>query len=509
MEMLDDSLAGRLCAAIKRSDLQEVAALIEAGADIHYQNENGYDALINAAYGDDDARLIEMMTLLIQNGASLTGRTTYNETAVRVLSRRGRFDAVKLLLKAGANPEDVKLTPLMEAVAFGTLADVQRSVAINADLEAQDYWERTAWLFAIQTGDISKAQFLRAQGANCEARGRCGKPPLFYAIENDHPRILEWLISIGLDAEQTDDFGDTALMTAAEYDNVKAVDTLLQAGADVNRKKRGTGALNDADSRGVALRLLEAGADPQELSFKGRRAILGYMPEPSAQLLAASAEEFQQFRLRRFGTANPEQMNNSFWEGMIRSGIDAYEAASEVERADSYATGPSPIWCAYRFGQSLTFLADGRIVQAAGEHEDGHDPDFCIYNDVFVHDPDGGITIYGYPEAVFPPTDFHTATLVGKYIYLIGSLGYRGTRRFGETPVYRLGTKTFQMEPISTNGDNPGWIYEHRATLTAAQEIQITGGKIVTEAGGREDHTDNAAVYVLNLETLTWRVIAS
>jgi hypothetical protein len=41
-----------------------------------------------------------------------------------------------------------------------------------------------------------------------------------------------------------------------------------------------------------------------------------------------------------------------------------------------------------------------------GEHEDFYDPDFCIYNDVFVHERDGSVAIYGYPESVFPPTDY-------------------------------------------------------------------------------------------------------
>ena len=85
--------------------------------------------------------------------------------------------------------------------------------------------------------------------------------------------------------------------------------------------------------------------------------------------------------------------------------------------ANKHFGGPSsldagPVWCAQRFGQTVTLLPDGRAVQIAGEHEDHYDPDFTIYNDVFVHEPDGTIRIFGYPEAVFPPTDFHTATLV-------------------------------------------------------------------------------------------------
>ena len=77
------------------------------------------------------------------------------------------------------------------------------------------------------------------------------------------------------------------------------------------------------------------------------------------------------------------------------------------KRFDPAAGYPAaPGWCADRFGQSLTLLPDGRAVQVGGEHEDHYDPDFCIYNDVFVHGPDGDLAIYGYPADVFPPSDF-------------------------------------------------------------------------------------------------------
>jgi hypothetical protein len=54
-------------------------------------------------------------------------------------------------------------------------------------------------------------------------------------------------------------------------------------------------------------------------------------------------------------------------------------------------------------------FADRRTVQIAGKHEDHYDPDFRIYNDVFVHTRDG-ITVHGYPQSDLPPTDFRTAT---------------------------------------------------------------------------------------------------
>jgi hypothetical protein len=187
---------------------------------------------------------------------------------------------------------------------------------------------------------------------------------------------------------------------------------------------------------------------------------------------------------------------------MIRSGLSAY-AAGQMFGAP--LTCPrEPIWSASRFGQSLTFLPDGRIVQIAGEHEDFYDPDFCIYNDVFVHAPDGSIAIYAYPETLFPPTDFHTATLVDGAIYIIGSLGYQGARRFGETPVFRLDLDTFRLQRLEPRGDAPGWIHRHRAECIAPRVIRVHGGTVAIRRGDAEVHEPNGDAFVLDLDRLRW-----
>ena len=500
----------QVCISLALDNPKRLALLIESGADIRYQTEQGYDALVNAAYSRDvrhNPQLIEVLKLLIANGVPLRGMTTFSESAVRVLSRIGRFDAVQMLLKAGANPDDIGFTKLIETVAFGTLADLAMVVKSGADLEERDYWKRTPWLVAIQTGEISKASFLLEHGSDRNARGRCGKPPLFYAIENGHVPMLRWLLEIGADIEQEDDFGCSALKTSAEYCNSEIVDLLVTIGANVNHKGNAGTVLSYASTRNIAMKLIEAGADPQHLSSEGRRAILRYPSESDQDLLETSSGEFQQWRSRRFGTQNPETMNNAFWEGMIRSGIDAYQAGAMFGVESKFDGTYSPIWCARRFGQSITFLTDGRIVQVAGEHEDSYDPDFCIYNDVFVHTSDGTVTIYGYLESVFPPTDFHTATLIDDHIYLIGSLGYPGTRKYGQTQVYILDTKTFRIEAVQTTGNTPGWIYKHRTVLSTPYEIRVYGGKIVSSSEGEEVHSENSKVFILNTESRVWRTV--
>ena len=218
-------------------DLQKLTVLIEGGADIRYQTKQGYDALVIAAYGVNvrhNPQLIDILNLLIANGVPLRGMTTYGESAVRVLSRIGRFDAVQFLLKAGANPDDIKFTRLIEAIVFGSLADVAGVVESGADLEERDHWERTPWLFAVQTGDVAKARFLLERGSNKNARGYYGKPALFYAIESRHLPMLKWLLEGGMDIEERDDFGGTALMTAVKCCDDESVDVFLTAG--VGRK---------------------------------------------------------------------------------------------------------------------------------------------------------------------------------------------------------------------------------------------------------------------------------
>src|SRR5579859_4644379 len=133
-------------------------------------------------------------------------------------------------------------------------------------------------------------------------------------------------------------------------------------------------------------------------------------------------EAFRQQMYPRFGTTNPERMDMPLWELIVRGEKNAWWVRSQFNA--SYDVAPDAVWSFERFGMSRTILPNGTIVCIGGEHEDFYDPDFYIYNDVIILAPEGQITIFGYPKNVFPPTDFHTATLVGNQIYVIGCLGY-------------------------------------------------------------------------------------
>ena len=216
-------------------------------------------------------------------------------------------------------------------------------------------------------------------------------------------------------------------------------------------------------------------------------------------------EMYKQQRRPRFGNANPERMDVPFWEFMAQNKArTAWWAKEEFEAT----TLGSPVWSFNRFGMSQTDLLDRRVIYIAGEHEDFYDPDFYIYNDVIVFHPDSKIAIFGYPKNVFPPTDFHSATLVGESIYIIGSLGYLGERVPGFTPVYRLDCASLEITTLETYGDNPGWISRHEAHLDAqGTKILIRGGKVVPEDVTK--YEDNFQSYQLDLVTLNWQKLNS
>ncbi|WP_310484021.1 hypothetical protein [Chamaesiphon sp. VAR_48_metabat_403] len=224
--------------------------------------------------------------------------------------------------------------------------------------------------------------------------------------------------------------------------------------------------------------------------------------------LQLSQEQYLAGRYRQFGKTNPEIMEVDFWNAMVSSGCDAYSASQIFDDLPQFddldKLNCQPVWCNKRMGQTVTELPDGRIVKIAGEHEDYYDPDFCIYNDVIVYQQNGSFKIFGYPKDIFPPTDFHTATLVEYYIYIIGSIGYQHERVYYETPVYRLHCDTFIIEEVETTGDNPGWISRHQAYYRSPKEISISGGDIYARVKGIEKTIENSEEYTLDLINKSW-----
>lgn len=212
-------------------------------------------------------------------------------------------------------------------------------------------------------------------------------------------------------------------------------------------------------------------------------------------------EQFLVWRNPRNGTANPERMTNPVWKWIQVNRLNGYAANQHFNGPDSMGAGPA--WSADRFGQTSTRLDDGRKILIAGEHEDYYDPDFYIYNDLIVESPDGEFEFYGYDRDQFPPTDFHTATLVGDQIILIGNTGYPDSRVFESTQVLVLDLKTLEIAQKTTGGECPGWISRHVAKLSDDQQsITVTGGQVFPNE--ESPLLENFDTWRLDLRTWNW-----
>ncbi|CAF9921043.1 MAG: hypothetical protein ALECFALPRED_001696 [Alectoria fallacina] len=239
----------------------------------------------------------------------------------------------------------------------------------------------------------------------------------------------------------------------------------------------------------------------------------GYHQEEASNLFQISREQYAADRdADTRGTANPSIMNNPFWMFQVGPrGLPAWSARTTFGNPDDpLADSEDPVWCFIRFGATRTKLPDGRVVCIGGEHEDGYDPDFCIYNDVVVFETPPKsvppplltpecIKIYGYPVDIFPPTDFHTSTYfadpaTGKeWLIIIGGLGYGGQASREQTDVYQLDLTDFSIQRLHTSGIGPiGGTHHHKAELVGGQgqaAIRITTEEVkelVDKEGGKD-----------------------
>lgn len=501
----------------------------------------GYPPLLIAISEADNGELTNTLQKMLNQGEDPNSVSPHGETAIGMAFQRGNMQAVRLLYEHGASLGELNFTPLHRAVAFGTLDDV-KTLAKGPDLTAQDTASRSPYLLACRLGLKDKAIILRPLTPDnariCPGKGN-DETALHVAARGGDVETVNWLIKQGEDVNARDRFGGTPLLLAVENNHIRVVHALLAAGADPQLGKNISKLLSEQDPRetgilGKAASLIQKSTEsflnlgPSEdtittpASAASDPEIIRLLIEAGAPLeqfgeaaipVATGAnqippqtitpEMFKKLSAPQEGASNPQICENPFYIEQIRSGKSGFAAMHEIlgeEEAfsdDNIVGNRSPVWSFDRFGRTSTRLPDGRWVLIAGEHEDHYDPDFHIYNDVTVLDGKGGVTHFIYPTDVFPPTDFHSATLLDDSILLIGNLGYQHDRQEGVTQVLRLMLDDFSIHRVETTGQNPGWINRHMAYLDEGTII-VSGGKL--EPG----HSDLEGRYVLDTRTMTW-----
>jgi len=484
---------------LRAGDLALVKLFEEHGADLLSTDSDGYTPILHAIYVLNEP--VEVVDYLLSLGVSPDTKSIHGETAIVGAMRNGHFKTVARLVSAGVDEAPIAWSPLIRATAVGTAIDVNLELSNAPDLEATDSTGCTALQVALKRGHEAILELLLNAGASVETDTGNGNSPLLFAVEGGSSSLVLRMLRAGC----TVDEDSTPLETAVESGNIEIVRILLEHGANPTKGDIYDSIVSKAKDTQTLLLLLNAGSDPAEVKALGRRTLVG-LPRPNnAPLASITQEQYMQARYERPGRTNPEDLTEPFRLAMIQSGSSAYAPRVRFDDMPDFAchlswSERSPqVWCFDRFGQSFTQIPDGRIIMVGGEHEDYYDPDFCIYNDVTVFYPDGQVRLFGYPYEVFEPTDFHTATLVDNFIWIIGGVGYTD-QRDGAVPVYRLNVSDYSIERISTLGDVPTRFHGHRAILCDGGEIEITAA---TTCGlGAEQ--DELSTLRFDTSTRTW-----
>ena len=222
-----------LGAAIRNGPTEKVKALLEYGADVYYVCSTGFGAWLDLAYNYTDSQE-EIADLLLSKNINFEQSSEYSrEQPIRMLSHRGKFQLLKKLVDAGADPKPLRWSDLMWSIVYESIDDVNDHLKQDCcDLSHRDWNRRTPWLLAVEVGDVHKAKALLSHGANIHDCSSCEGNALFHALKNDCDHMLKWLISLGLDIEKRDMSNSTPLMIAAEKNAVKCLKVLLDAEAD-------------------------------------------------------------------------------------------------------------------------------------------------------------------------------------------------------------------------------------------------------------------------------------
>ena len=172
-----------------------VQVLIDAGADINTQNNEGRSPLLSACA----SRALDVVEMLVEAGAGVRAKSDDGETCLILAAYFGHTEIVRYL--AGL-PE----------------------VDLNYRDTENNY---TALQHAVEEGYTDVVQVLLEAGADVDTRGNLGRSPLLYVCASGELDVVKMLVRAGAEVRATDDEGDTCLILAAFFGHIDTVRYLV------------------------------------------------------------------------------------------------------------------------------------------------------------------------------------------------------------------------------------------------------------------------------------------
>ncbi|MEU4451791.1 ankyrin repeat domain-containing protein [Nocardioides sp. NPDC023903] len=269
------------------NDVARARQLVQAGADVNYEDDTQQSAYLIAA----SEGYVDLLDLTLRNGAKVNAKDSYNGTALIRAAERGHADIVGRLVQAGIDLDHVNnlgWTALHEAVVLGDdgpdAADTVRvlvaagvDISIEAGRDGKTALEhaeergfdaivstlRTAsaevadgdrqLLRAASSGDTDSAAAALRGGADLETRDANRRTPLLLAVTDDHLETARLLVYLGADPDALDGQHDTPWLVTGVTGSVPMAELLLSVDPDLTVRNRYGGlSIIPASERGHA-----------------------------------------------------------------------------------------------------------------------------------------------------------------------------------------------------------------------------------------------------------------
>ena len=189
----------------------------------------------NSLHSAAEAGDVAIIKSLLALGFSIDGRNDTGLTPLMMSAANGKLQAVKCLLKQGADPslQDNRGWNVLHFASRGGNPEVIELMLSHVpNIDSRTKMSSTPLMIAAVNDKLQAVKCLLEQGADPSLQDNDGWNMLHYASRGGNPEVIELMLSHVSSIDSITKEGDTPLMIAADYDKLQAVKYLLKQGAD-------------------------------------------------------------------------------------------------------------------------------------------------------------------------------------------------------------------------------------------------------------------------------------
>jgi ankyrin repeat protein len=283
---------------------------------------------------------VNILQEILKDGTADLEMKWKTEVPLHIAAANGKIPFVRMLLEAGVAPDTKDFygfRAITMAVTAGETEAVRELIKAGADLFAEDEVDELKYYLleaAAQNGHVEVVRLLLAHGLDINHLSEELNSPLIMAALHGYHEVVAFLISAGADVKIKNQQGNTALLAAAFKGHAKVVRLLIEAGLDPNDPNAdGTFAIvlaTRGDYAKVVRELIRGGANVNVVDSNGN----------SPLSVAAKSSHMEMVNL--FLSAHPdlEITDNTHHTALHHTYINNHRNASRVLALAGASHGP-------------------------------------------------------------------------------------------------------------------------------------------------------------------------